>query len=318
MSEILSTLKQVDDTATEHSINLNDHVDRDDTCRPCHGGYSIVYKGTLRPEGQIVAIKSLRLSPLSDKVAVDHIIENIHLWSDLHHENIVPIFGVLTKFDFSVSIICAWMSKGNAYDYVHNKDIDPRPLLLGIVRGLEYLHNLNSIHGDLRGKNVLISEEGHALLADFGLLSVMERSFSLTAAAPIHPTMRWLSPEQITNDGKATTQADVWAFGMTALELFTGMPPYHDVHDTRSIMDCITKGPPSRPSNEFTCSRMTDPWWEVCKLCWTRNESSRPPIADIAKNITTISQPKADFGREGFSAIAHTVFTFFLRFFSRP
>lgn len=53
-------------------------------------------------------------------------------------------------------------------------------------------------------------------------------------------------------------------------------------------MDCITKGPPSRPSNEFTCSRMTDPWWEVCKLCWTRNESSRPPIADIAKNITTI------------------------------
>jgi len=71
MSEILSTLKQVDDTASEHSINLNDHVVRDGTFHPCHGGYSIVYKGTLRPGERMVAIKSLRLSPLSDKVAVD-------------------------------------------------------------------------------------------------------------------------------------------------------------------------------------------------------------------------------------------------------
>jgi len=109
------------------------------------------------------------------------------------------------------------------------------------------------------------------------------------------------------------------------------MLPYHDVHDTRSIMECITKGPPRRPSNEFTCSRMTDPWWDMCNLCWIRDESSRPSIADIATNITTIvcvmfsayvlfmteylqSQSKTDF-RQGIFTIVHVVYTYFFRSF---
>ena len=71
MSQVLRTLKEVDDTASEFGINLNDRVDRRDNFCPCHGGYTIVYNGTLRPDGEIIAIKSLRLSPLPDKVAVD-------------------------------------------------------------------------------------------------------------------------------------------------------------------------------------------------------------------------------------------------------
>ena len=71
MSQVLRTLKQVDDTASECGINLNDRVDRCDDFHPYHGGYTIVYNGTLRPHGEIVAIKSLRLSPLPEKVAVD-------------------------------------------------------------------------------------------------------------------------------------------------------------------------------------------------------------------------------------------------------
>ncbi|KAL4079173.1 kinase-like domain-containing protein [Scleroderma citrinum] len=315
MSEILSTLKQVADTASTNGVDLNDLVDRDESFHPNHGGYSIVYKGILHP-GQVIAIKSVRLSPLSDQAAVDFIIEEIRLWSKLDHDHIVPVFGVITKFDFSVSIAYAWMPKGNAYDYVQNKDIDPRPLLLGIARGLEYLHNHDLgplVHGDLRGKNVLISEDGRALLTDYRLSSVIETAFSLTAAAPIHPTVRWLSPEQIRNDGKATTQADVWAFGMTALELFTRMPPYHDVRDTRSIMLRITDGPPSRPSNESTCSRMTEMWWEVCTQCWERNESLRSPISDIVKKIMTITPVSR---QQSFFTTAHAILVSYFGYIS--
>ena len=78
------------------------------------------------------------------------------------------MFGVVTKFDFAVSIVSEWMSKGNAYDYVQDLNNDPRPLVcsdcdvfiyvlkklvvqvLEIARGLNYLHNHKFLHGDLR------------------------------------------------------------------------------------------------------------------------------------------------------------------------
>ncbi|KAG6333274.1 hypothetical protein ID866_5816 [Astraeus odoratus] len=215
-----ATLEHLAVTASTRGINLNDKVERDDVFRPLHGGSAIVYRGTLRPQMQRVAIKTIRLSPSGDKAAIQHIVEEIQLWSKLKHENVVPLFGVTTRFDYAASIVVKWMPNGSAFDYVQNRDVDPRPLLFGVIRGLHYLHSHVSapiLHGDLRGKSVMVSEEGHALLADYGLSSLIESSFDMTAAAPIRPTVRWMAPEQIHNNGKVTAPADVWAFGMTAL-----------------------------------------------------------------------------------------------------
>ncbi|KAG6328634.1 hypothetical protein ID866_10455, partial [Astraeus odoratus] len=162
--------------------------------------------------------------------------------------------------------------------------------LLDVARGLHYLHTYDRnpiFHGDLRGRNILISADGRGLLTDYGLSSLIDTSFSMTAAAPIHPTVRWMAPEQIHNFGEVTIQGDVWAFGITALELFTRRPPYDDIHDTRGVIHRILKGPPNRPSDESTSFRMTDPWWEMCSLCW-EPESARPPISDIVKKITSV------------------------------
>ncbi|KAG6329230.1 hypothetical protein ID866_9860 [Astraeus odoratus] len=289
--QTLAILEHLGVTASKCGINLNDQVERDNAFRPLHGGNAIVYLGTLRPKMQRVAIKVIRLSPSGNKASIQHIAEEIQLWSKLKHENIVPVYGVLTKFDYAVSVVVKWMPMGSAYDYVQNRDIDPRPLLVGLARGLHYLHSQVSapiLHGDLRGKNVMVSEEGQALLADYGLSSLIESSFDMTAAAPIHPTVRWMAPEQVDNNGKVTAPADVWAFGMTALELFTARPPYSDVHDTRGVITSILQGPPDRPSDESTRSRMTDRWWKICSSCWVRDESLRPPVSTILKEIATM------------------------------
>ncbi|KAG6329229.1 hypothetical protein ID866_9859, partial [Astraeus odoratus] len=218
-----------------------------------------------------VAVKCIRPSPTGDKTAVQHITEVIQLWSKLQHENIVPVFGIVTKFDFAVSVVYKWIPTGSAYDYVQNTDIDPRPLLLGIACGLHYLHGQVSapiLHGDLRGKNVMISEDGHALITDYGLSSLIESSFDMTVATPIHPTM--------------------CVHLRTVQELFTRQPPYSAIHDMRGVITRILQGPPNRPSDESTCSRMTDQWWEICTLCWTRDESLRPPVSVILKEIRTV------------------------------
>ncbi|KAG6326687.1 hypothetical protein ID866_12305, partial [Astraeus odoratus] len=77
-------------------------------------------------------------------------------------------------------MVSAWMDNGNAYEYVQNTLVDPRPLLSDIAEGLRYLHNHEPpiYHGDLKGQNVLISDDGHALLADFGLSFLVRSSFS--------------------------------------------------------------------------------------------------------------------------------------------
>ena len=97
------------------------------------------------------------------------------LWSKAQHPNVLPMFGITTKFDHTVSIISKWTGTGNAHDYVQDKEVDPRPLvcyrhpiivitnlvvtqLIEIANGLEYLHNHQNcplIHGDLRGVSLI-------------------------------------------------------------------------------------------------------------------------------------------------------------------
>ncbi|KAI6035600.1 hypothetical protein F5J12DRAFT_705849, partial [Pisolithus orientalis] len=74
-------------------------------------------------------------------------------WSRLAHENILPLLGITTEFDSTVSIISPWMQNGNAHNYVQDTTVDPRPLILGIAQGLHYLHNYmpsSIFHGDLK------------------------------------------------------------------------------------------------------------------------------------------------------------------------
>ncbi|KIM69149.1 hypothetical protein SCLCIDRAFT_40584, partial [Scleroderma citrinum Foug A] len=156
----------------------------------------------------------------------------IYAWSKLYHKNVLPLLGITTEFDRTISIVSAWMEKGNAHEYVQDKEVDPRPLVRrrGIARGLHYLHDYKPgsiFHGDLKGTNVLISQEGNALLTDFGLSYVVNSSLKMSFTKICGGTLNWMAPE-IIDGGEVSAEGDVWAFGMTALELFTGKMPFHE------------------------------------------------------------------------------------------
>ncbi|KAI5996602.1 WD40-repeat-containing domain protein [Pisolithus orientalis] len=120
----------------------------------------------------------------------------------------------------------------------------------------QYLHShpLGPIfHGDLKGAsmlNVLVSSDRRALLSDFGLSTLQKSTFSMT-------------------------EGDVWAFGMTVLELFTRLIPFHDCPHFANVMHRL----------ESTLSRMTDAWWEICTSCWRREPSARPLMKDLIETV---------------------------------
>ncbi|KAG6330600.1 hypothetical protein ID866_8488, partial [Astraeus odoratus] len=109
-------------------------------------------------------------------------------------------------------MVVPFMEHGSAFSYVQDRDIDPRPLLLGIANGLNYLHARQFVHGAIKGT-----------------------------------TIRWLAPEHV-DDQKATAKGDVWAFGMTVLELFTRLPPFSDIQEAQGVLIKILQSPPDRPS----------------------------------------------------------------------
>jgi len=96
--------------------------------------------------------------------------------------------------------------------------------MIGVGKGLDYLHAHGIIHGDLNGGNVLVSKDGTSCLADFGLSRILnEHGFTTTAQT--QGTARWMAPELFRNE-KTTIESDIWAFGMTMLEIFRGQRPY--------------------------------------------------------------------------------------------
>ncbi|KAG6330032.1 hypothetical protein ID866_9059 [Astraeus odoratus] len=283
-------LQEFASQATSFGLNLNGTIDLGQLA--FRGGTAAVYQGLFRQSGLRVAVK-VGVTSLPDAKTVKLILREAHLWSKLDHENVLPLMGITTDFHITVSLVSKWMAKGNAHSYVQDKAVDPRPLIVDIARGLCYLHNHPKgpiIHGDLKGANVLISEDGRALLADFSY-SVMSNSSFKLVSSPKGFTPNWMSPEIANGDCTSSVESDIWAFGMTALELFTREIPFAKFRIEIIAIQIIMNGAPGRPSDASTCSRMTDDWWDICLLCWQRDPSSRPTMSEIVRRIVAIPDP---------------------------
>ncbi|KAG6328297.1 hypothetical protein ID866_10792, partial [Astraeus odoratus] len=156
----------------------------------------------------------------------------------------------------------------------------------GISLGLRYLHDHTLgpiVHGNLNGVY------GKAVLSDFGLSRFFNSSLNISHPSSIPEqhhagsALNWMAPE-ILDTGEVSTEADVWAFGMTVLELFTRTNPYDHISKS-TLKTRIIEGPPDRPSPEDTCSRMTEGWWNISSSCWESDPKLRPSTSSLVENI---------------------------------
>ncbi|KAG8745277.1 hypothetical protein FRC12_014615, partial [Ceratobasidium sp. 428] len=157
------------------------------------------------------------------------------------------------------------------------------------------------IHGDLRGANVLISSHGIPRLIDFGLATVVGGIPAFSASSTIAGTVRWMAPELQVAEGQGTTAAsDVFAFGMTMLELFTGAPPFSEIKNDIAVLLKYQQGiRPSRPinprknrennnrlderKNASICVAMDDNTWDLVQRCWNQDLRRRPATRQTLK-----------------------------------
>lgn len=284
-------LREQASKASSYAIDLDGKIGRD-PAPSARGAHAAVYRGTLHPDGRIVAVKT---AFFPDEKVIKDILREAHIASQMQHPNVLPLLGITTDFGGTVSLVTDWMKGGDAHHYVPQRDRDPRPLLRDIAQGLHYLHTHPTgpiIHSDLKGYNVLVSADGQAILADFGYSVLSNPPFTTTTKPPGRGTLKWKAPELVRMESAQTTvESDIWAFGMTMLELFTENMPYPNLTRPVTVANRILKGPPERPSNEDTCARMTGEWWQIISRCLMMEPSLRAKMLVVVEQIEQLKFP---------------------------
>ncbi|KAJ6473077.1 kinase-like domain-containing protein [Mycena sanguinolenta] len=195
------------------------------------GGFSDIYKGEFNK--QAVCIKVLRIftTELQLNKIYKELAREVLIWKELSHPNVLPLLGIdLTTRKPSCCLVSPWMKNGNVMAFLETyPDFNKSSLVKDIANGLDYMHDLDPpvVHGDIKGANILISDNGQACLADFGLaLAIGSQAISTSSAGGTRGTLRWLAPEILDSSRKSErlaspTKQDIYAFGCTILEEIT-------------------------------------------------------------------------------------------------
>lgn len=256
-----------------------------------NGGFGDVFTGKLR-DGTRVAIKAARIQALHGHSGKElkHAARELHTWSKCDHPNVLRLLG-LVEFRGQVGMVSQWIENGSIWVYLsRHPDTDRRQLCYGICDGLAYLHSNGIIHGDLKGANVLVSDNGIPLLADFGnsVLNSQSLKFSATIEKSV-VSPRWTAPEVLEGEVSSSYSADIFSLGMTLLETITGEVPYSQLSD-RAVFWAIsmTKQIPTRPEKHIPNNKRDDMLWSLFEECWNFEPERRPNAQQVREKMLEI------------------------------
>ncbi|KDN34012.1 hypothetical protein RSAG8_12895, partial [Rhizoctonia solani AG-8 WAC10335] len=249
-------------------------------------GTGCLYKGRLNDQTK-VAIKCLGLKIGSSEESLKDLkfaAREVHAWSIYHHPNILELTG-LAVFNDQVAMVSPWMEGGTVTWFVsQNPQVDRHTLCTQIGEGVAYLHSNYFVHGDLKAANILMSKNGTPKITGFGAFGVEKYIPKFDEKTDWAKTrLRWAAPELVNEESALTRQADIYALGMTYLEIITGSEPYYGVPE-HAIKQKIREGAnPTRPEKEMPIgSAQHDRIWSLMKSCWAYDPRDRP-TADKVK-----------------------------------
>jgi len=182
------------------------------------------------------ATRTINLRSLSSQRLKESINHEISGLKTASHPNIRNI--IIVK---ETDIVCVTLEPiigMSLRDVLHRSSLTNEQvsgLCYKIVNGLQYLHQLDIIHGNLNSSNILLDTQGRVKLTDFGLLAKVERERSNRVDGPY-----WTAPEFITC-GKYTPPMDIWSLGIISIEMVEKQPPYFD-KDPRTARELIAAG----------------------------------------------------------------------------
>ncbi|KAH9694530.1 serine/threonine-protein kinase STY46 [Citrus sinensis] len=254
------------------------------------GSYGDLYRGTYC--SQDVAIKVLKPERINSDMQKEFA-QEVFIMRKVRHKNVVQFIGACTKPP-SLCIVTEFMSGGSVYDYLHKlKGVFKLPSLLKVAidvsKGMNYLHQNNIIHRDLKAANLLMDENEVVKVADFGVARVKAQSGVMTAETG---TYRWMAPEVIEHK-PYDHKADVFSFGIVLWELLTGKLPYEYLTPLQAAVGVVQKGlRPTIPKNSQPKLA------ELLERCWQQDPALRPDFSEIIEILQQIAKEVGEENEE--------------------
>ncbi|XP_046414580.1 serine/threonine-protein kinase mig-15 isoform X8 [Neodiprion pinetum] len=220
-----------------------------------NGTYGQVYKGRHTKTGQLAAIKVMDVTE-DEEEEIKLEINVLKRYSN--HRNIATYYGAFIKKsppgkDDQLWLVMEYCGAGSVTDLVKStkgqslKEEWIAYISREILRGLSYLHSNKVIHRDIKGQNVLLTDNAEVKLVDFGVSAQLDRTIGRRNT--FIGTPYWMAPEVIAcdenPDATYDNRSDLWSLGITALEMAESQPPLCDLHPMRALF-LIPRNPPPR------------------------------------------------------------------------
>ncbi|XP_075985420.1 serine/threonine-protein kinase msn isoform X9 [Anticarsia gemmatalis] len=220
-----------------------------------NGTYGQVYKGRHTKTGQLAAIKVMDVTQ-DEEEEIKLEINVLKKYSN--HRNIATYYGAFIKKsppgkDDQLWLVMEYCGAGSVTDLVKStkgqslKEEWISYICREILRGLSYLHSNKVIHRDIKGQNVLLTDNAEVKLVDFGVSAQLDRTIGRRNT--FIGTPYWMAPEVIAcdenPDATYDNRSDLWSLGITALEMAESQPPLCDLHPMRALF-LIPRNPPPR------------------------------------------------------------------------
>ena len=264
------------------------------------GAFGLVFKAIHKSTNNIFAIKIIDYSKNNNRENNNIINQNYHsiqqetsLMKLVNDSNyVVKYYGsYFSRKSNTLWLILEYCASGSVIDLMLSmnrtfSEIEVATIIEMILKGLVDIHKKNLIHRDIKGANILLSEDGTAKIGDFGVGAHLtnEENRNSKKGSPY-----WMSP-QVALKANYDSKTDIWSLGITCIEMVEGEPPYSQLKP-RCVIEKIGKNPPV--ARELINPRFhTDEFIDFVKNCLEINPSKRPSAKELLNHKFIIEYSK--------------------------
>ncbi|KAM3262989.1 hypothetical protein ACQJBY_053249 [Aegilops geniculata] len=250
------------------------------------GANAVVYRAIFLPANRTIAVKCLDLDRLNSNL--DDVRKEAQIMKLIDHPNVIKAYCSFVV-DHNLWVIMPFMAEGSCLHLmkVAHPDGLEEPVICSILKetlkALAYLHGQGHIHRDVKAGNILVDSPGVVKLGDFGVSACLfDRGDRQRSRNTFVGTPCWMAPEVLQPGTGYNFKADIWSFGITALELAHGHAPFSKYPPMKVLLMTLQNAPPGLDYDRDR--KFSKSFKEMVAMCLVKDQTKRPTAEKLLKH----------------------------------